>query len=197
MRRSGVSLIGIALALAMVFSSRAYCDPLLTFEVFDPDRLNLPGSVYMFDGQITNNTGTPLRATDLFLNFFGFDPTVITANQLLGFPDFAIPDGGTSPVVPLFTLDFGSSADPTQVYLANVFLQDFTVSFFSPPVTVTIGPVPEPRGLWLHGLMLPIFLILRRRSRPSETTLKRIDAPRKRVFPLFALASLLLVALPA
>ena len=69
----------------------------LILDVLNPFRINQPGSVYTFDGQITNNTGASLNASDLFLNFAGYDPTAITPNQLLGSPDFVIPTGDTSP----------------------------------------------------------------------------------------------------
>lgn len=69
----------------------------ISFSVLNPSQVSPPGGVAVFSGTITNNTGVLLNATDLFVNAFGFDPSVVTVNQLLGNPDFTIQTGATSP----------------------------------------------------------------------------------------------------
>src|SRR5271166_6041944 len=55
------------------------------------------GGRVTFDGTVTNNSGGDLNASDFFFNFSGYDPTSVNPNQDLGFPDFLIPIGTTSP----------------------------------------------------------------------------------------------------
>jgi len=56
-----------------------------------------PGDVVTFEGTITNTTGVTLTASDLFLNFSGYDPSVFAFTQLLGVSDFVLPNN-TFPV---------------------------------------------------------------------------------------------------
>ena len=75
--RATIWLLGInAVALAV----RA--DP-LTLSIDQPDRLRiLHAATVIFTGSITNNTGTDLDvASELFLNFAGFDAGVLSSNN--------------------------------------------------------------------------------------------------------------------
>src|SRR5262245_60185957 len=59
-----------------------------------------PGDTVAFTGTIVNTTGIDLQGTDMFLNFGGYDPSIFTViDQLLGIPDFSLPDGVQSGVV--------------------------------------------------------------------------------------------------
>jgi hypothetical protein len=128
-----------------------------------PNRISPAGSTEVFKGTITNDSGGNIAASDLFLNFSGFDPGVISLTQLLGSPDFVIPNGAASPSVDLFRLDFGASAIPGIAYFADVFVQDGS----NPPdiskiVTVSVRTgrtgLPEPGTAALIGLALLVVL---------------------------------------
>jgi hypothetical protein len=107
------------------------------------------GSTVIFTGTVTNNTGFDLDAAfDLFLNFNSYDPSALSFTQLLGAPDFLLPNGATSPDVELFA----ALVDPSATSAGSPYLADVTVSdsngFVSDPVTIGIT-VPEPGSLWL------------------------------------------------
>jgi hypothetical protein len=96
--RATIWLLGIN---AVALSVRA--DP-LTLSIDRPDRLRIPhAATVRFTGSITNNTGTDLDvASELFLNFAGFDAGVLSFEQLLKSPNFVLLDGTTSPDTQLF-----------------------------------------------------------------------------------------------
>jgi hypothetical protein len=122
----------------------------LTLDIFNPDRIASPNSTNTFSGTIRNDTGQPLdAAADLFLNFNGFDSTVVTLTQLLGTPDFPLPDGTTSPPVDLFSFMLGPGALAGHTYFADVTVED-TFNDISNVVTVS-ETVPEPGTLLLLG----------------------------------------------
>ena len=85
LRRSIIAFLGLALALALTPTHA------LLFSILDPDRPAVPGSTTLFTGTITNDTSVDLSATDLFLDFSGFDASFVSLSQLLGEPDFTIP----------------------------------------------------------------------------------------------------------
>ena len=109
------------------------------------------GGTVIFTGQITNQTGVPLSALDLFLNFSGFDPAVITIEQLLGDPDFLLPNNTFSQVVNLYSVTVAANAPPG-TYTFDVFIQDVNDNFSNiVTVSVVVSPnaVPEPTTLLL------------------------------------------------
>ncbi len=132
--------------------------PLLTLSIDQPVRTALPGSTVVFTGTITNNSGNDLdAASDLFLNFTGFDTTALSFSQVLGNPDFALPNGATSPDVELFDALLDPSATPAgSPYLADVTVSD-SLGDVSDAVTISITAVPEPGSL---ALVLATLIIM-------------------------------------
>lgn len=109
-------------------------------------------------GQITNITGAPLNSSDLFFNFGNFDPSIFDDfTQLLGVPDFIIPDRSRSPVVDLFRFSVASTAPPG-AYEFTAQVQDIANNVSNPVVgNVTVSGIPEPTAL-LFGLGVTSFL---------------------------------------
>jgi len=138
--------------------------------IVNPIRFDLPGSSNLFQGTITNNTEVALDSTDLFLNFSGFDPLRVTLTQLLGTTSFAIPIGGTSPVVDLFRFDLSASAPVPATFPAQVVLEAVTNDIADVrTVSVSTG-VPEPGSLAL-AFIGGIVLLVWRTRRPSRLLL--------------------------
>lgn len=172
---------GIVIQLAILgfagvfFTQGARAEP-LTLSVLEPSRLATPGDTLIFSGTITNNTGLDLLATDLFLNFSGFDFNVVDLVQLLGTTDFALNNGDTSAVVDLFSFGLGAGALPGQTYVADVFLLDSNDNF-SNIVTVDVTaaevtPVPEPSdSLLLCFTALVLLAAIRRLGRKGAALL--------------------------
>ena len=133
--------------------------PLLTLSIDQPVRTALPGSTVVFTGTITNNSGNDLdAASDLFLNFTGFDTTALSFSQVLGNPDFALTNGATSPDVELFDALLDPSATPAgSPYLADVTVSD-SLGDVSDAVTISITAVPEPGSLALVLVTLIIMI---------------------------------------
>lgn len=131
----------------------------LTLAVDDPVQFAAPGDSLTFHGTVTNNTGTALDAfNDLFLNFGSFDSSVLSFTQVLGVPDFALPDGSTSAHVELFVAQVDLAAPATAVpYLADVTVSD-TAGDISDPVTISIT-VPEPGSLPLLLTALGVLAV--------------------------------------
>ena len=142
----GISLVLVTLVLA----TTAKAEP-ITLLVNPSSLSGSPGTTLIFTGQITNQTGAPLNASDLFFNFNGFDPAVLTITQLVGDPEFTLPNNTISPVVSLFTVTIVANASPG-TYAFEAFLQDIN-NTFSNSVTVQVvvdsAAVPEPSTLLL------------------------------------------------
>jgi hypothetical protein len=118
----------------------------ITLNVINPSQVVGPTSTETYQGTITNLTGADLLASDFFFDFAGYDPVLVNLTQLLGTPDFPIPNGTTSAAVDLFTFALGPDAPPG-VYLADVVLQD-SQGDVSNVVTLSETVVPEP-GTWV------------------------------------------------
>lgn len=128
-----------------------------------------------FTGTITNGSGADLNATDFFFNFFSYDPTSVTPNQLLGTStDFSIGNGTTTSVLDLFNVQLGtvSSGSPFPI---DVQLEDVNGDFSTlemVDVAVSGGstgggggggtPVPEPASLVLLGSGLALVAAWRK-----------------------------------
>jgi hypothetical protein len=139
----------------------------LVLSIDQPNQFASPGETVIFTGTIKNDTGFPLdAATDLFVNTFNYDPTVFSPppDQLLGNPDFTLPDGATSADVALFDVNIDSSATVAgSPYLADVTISD-SFGDISNDVTISIAVVPEPgsASLLFAGLALLIGFTKRR-----------------------------------
>lgn len=155
---------GVLFALAgflSLYSAWASALP-YTLVIDTPDRTAIPGDTVIFQGTITNNTGADVSAIDLFLDFSGYDPMVLTPIQLLGDTDFVIPDGGTSALVDLFSMDV-DLATPPGTYYADVFVQDgVNPPNFSDIATISIT-VAEPQVVALLAAGLLALVAVRRR----------------------------------
>ena len=171
--------IGIAVSvlsfLLHSLGSAARADIILDL---DPASLTAnPGDTVVFTGTVTNTTGVTLNATDLFLNFSGFDPVaIVDITQLLGSPDFVLENFRISPPVDLFGVTFAPSALPG-TYSFDVNLLDINNNS-SPNVTGTVrvvgAVIPEPSG-WVMvatGLAGMAFFNLARRRR--QVTSQRV-----------------------
>lgn len=120
----------------------------------------MAGQSFVVTGQITNNTGNDLWATDIFFGFSGYDPSFIQVDQLLGLEDFALPDRTISREVDLFRIfAIGQLASLTPIPV-DFFAMDvngiftsvstFTVTLIAdPPVGV---PEPVASSLILLGM---------------------------------------------
>jgi hypothetical protein len=139
----------------------------LGLDVLNPTRVVAPTSIQVYQGTIANDTGLDLIASDLFFNFFGFDPQLVSLTQLLGFPDFTIANGSTSPIVDLFDFTLGPNAPPG-TYHADVLLEDF-LGDTSDVVTVTEQVlIPEPSNSALLLISALLCLLVCRLFRTSE-----------------------------
>ena len=125
----------------------------LTLTIANPDRVGRPGTTEVFSGTISNNTGGSLNASDLFLDFGGYDAADVTLAQLLGAPDFMIADGATSSFTDLFQFDLSAAAAVPATFFADVVVQDSN-NDFSDVATVSVRTVPEPGTFGLAGLAL-------------------------------------------
>jgi hypothetical protein len=141
---SFAALACLVVLIALLVPARA-----LVLSIDQVDRTSFPGATEAFTGTITNDTGMDLTAQDLFLNFSGFDATVLSFDQLLGVPNFAIPDGTTTADLTLFDAHVSLAATILgSPYLADVQLQD-TLADLSNVETISISIVPEPGSVWL------------------------------------------------
>lgn len=143
--------LGISFCLiTVVLATTAKAEP-ITLLVNPSSLSGSPGTTVIFTGQITNQTGAPLSGSDLFFNFNGFDPSVLTITQVVGDPEFVLPNNTISPVITLFTVTLGANASPG-TYAFEAFLQDIN-NIFSNAVNVQVSvdaaAIPEPSTLFL------------------------------------------------
>ena len=149
----------------------------LVLTIDQPDRVGVnPGSTLDFTGTITNNTGSSLdAAADLFLNFNNFDSAVLSFDQLLGNPDFVLPNGATSADILLFDANVGLLATAAgSPYLADVQVQD-SLGDLSNDVTISIS-VPEPASLTLLLGALVILISFTKRAKRVVTLYRLLPA---------------------
>lgn len=164
--RFALALVGMVLCLGLVPAHAQTFIQDIGLTIDDPTQEVTPTSTTTYTGTITNNTGSTLDVYGSFLvlDFSGYNAEV-NPTDLLGLagtppgPDFTIPNGGTSPDVPLLTFGLGSNA-PAGSYPLDVQVADagFDVSNV---VTVTeiVAPTPEPPTLLLAliGVGLPFL----------------------------------------
>jgi len=173
----------VALGLSAL-ASPARAVPLLTLTIDQPVQFASAGSTVTFTGTVTNNTGIGLdAASDLFLNFNSYNPSALSFTQVLGNPDFLLPNGATSPDVQLFS----ALVDPSATSAGSPYLADVTASdtngFVSDPVAISIT-VPEPGSL---SLLLAAFAMIAGFAGRGAY----LRWPRRGLFPLAAVAAAL------
>ena len=155
-RWATLALLGLVLSLSFT-PARA-----LLFNIDSPDRVVVAASTSLFSGTVTNDTGLDVSATDLFFNFSGFEPSIVSLAQLLGVTDFLIPTGTITPVTDLFDATIALAAVPGTTYFADVQLQDVNGNV-SASETVSLKVVPTPASLALLGAGLVAIVVTRRR----------------------------------
>jgi hypothetical protein len=151
-----------------------------TLSIQDPDRIGAPGATLDFWGTITNASGVDFNASDLFLNFAGFDPSVVTLTQVLGAPDLSIPAGTTSGPIDLFQFTLDAAAPGPATYFSDVTLEDPNNNV-SDVVTVSVR-VPEPSTWTMVAAALLAGWVARRRpgsGRPSRQAARESDVTRE------------------
>ena len=136
--------------VTLVLGTTANAEP-ITLLVNPGSLSGSPGTTLVFTGQITNQTGAPLNGSDLFFNFNGFDPAVLTITQLVGDPDFVLPNNTISPVINLFTVTIVANVSPG-THAFEAFLQDINNTFSNAvtiQVSVDAAAIPELSTLFL------------------------------------------------
>ena len=134
----------------------------IAFQLSSGSITTTSGGTALFLGTVTNDSGSNLKASDFFFNFFGFDAASVIPSQDLGVAtDFLIPNGSTSATVDLFDVRLGSvpagSSFPIQVQLEDI-ISDLSLT---QTVSVSVAPVPEPSALFLVGSVLIGLFVLR------------------------------------
>lgn len=165
-KRSSFGMWAITSAVVLLIPPLAHADA-ISFTLADTSLVTASGSTVTFDGTITNNTGVDLTATDFFFNFFGFDFTSVTPLQDLGVvTDFAIPNGTTSVLIPLFDVTLGAVPAGTS-FPIEVQLEDATGDLSAIQTAAVSVPggqaVPEPSLFWLLAVALAGAAVARRR----------------------------------
>ena len=159
-------VLRILVLVGVTLPALSLAAPILTMTVTKPFASAVGGEALTFTGVITNRTGLPLEATDLFLSFSGFDFDVITPNQVLGEAAFTLPNNTFSADVELFTIDVALDA-AAAVYGFQVLMQDLYGNFSDVTeinIDVTgVVAVPEPPIIGLISFALFALVIRRRR----------------------------------
>lgn len=158
----------VALLVALL-APGAQALPLLTLTPVQTTLSASAGESLSISGSIVNRSNGSLSATDLFLDFSGFDAGALTPWQLLGQVPFVIGSYAFRDNVALFTIDIAADAPPG-VQTLDVVLQDVSGNL-SDVVSLTVlvdqvAAVPAPATLPLLLAALP--LLRRHFTRPGD-----------------------------
>lgn len=140
-----VAFFSLSLFL-LTFPREAMADA-ISVQISNSALATASGGTVTFDGTVTNSSGFDLNASDLFFNFFEFDPLITPTQDLGVVTDFLIPNNSTSPEVALFHISLGGAA-PGSNFPAKFQLED-TLGDQSVTKTVTVSvlgstPISEP-----------------------------------------------------
>jgi hypothetical protein len=169
-----ISLFSVVFLWFVVEPTPARADLIISFSLSATTLEGTSGGNLMFDGTVTNNSGSDLNASDFFFNFSGYDFMSVFPNQDLGVSsDFLIPNGTTSPIVALFDVTVADVPDgtsfPIQAQLEDV-NNDLSAT---QTVTVSLSPgtaVPEPKFIWplAAGFLAMAYRFRRQRAGKKE-----------------------------
>jgi PEP-CTERM motif-containing protein len=137
----------------------------ISFQITNPSQTITSGGTAVFEGTVTNDSGVTLTASDFFFNFFGYNPAVVTPNQLLGFPDFSLPTNTTSAEVDLFNVTVGVVSKGMKLPV-QVSLEDINFDLSSTQTVSVVGSggtVPEPPSLILLATGLFVLIAARQK----------------------------------
>jgi hypothetical protein len=159
----------IFLSWGLFTPSSAFADS-VSFQITNPSQPIQSGQLVVFQGTVTNDSGLDLTASDFFFNFFNFD-LALTPNQLLGTPDFLIPNNTTSPVVDLFNVAAGVISQGTPLSVDTTLEDIFNDVSAKQTVILSAsggGTVPEPAALMMLGTGIGLIVTFRRTRRLKE-----------------------------
>jgi len=161
----------LAGAIILGMSSPSFADS-ISFSLKTDTASASPGDTVVFEGALSNNLGTgeALDAFSFFFDFNNFDTSALS-NPIQILPlnglDFNIPDGNTSGVVELFSVDLLSGAVSGKSYTVDVTLQGVdakgdtlqgnTLEVAVTAQGITLAPEPATFLLLGSGLLLAVF----------------------------------------
>jgi hypothetical protein len=165
-KSGAASFVAIALCTVGVSAHAAVID-------FSLDSSTLTGTAdgtVVFSGEITNNSGMTLNASDFFFNFTGYDGASLTPSQDLAVTtaDFAIPNGVTTTSLDLFSVLVAPSPSSSSLTL-QVQLEDSLNDLSglkSAMIDVPTIPLSDSARYLAMGLLLCGFLAWRRHGAP-------------------------------
>ena len=136
-------MAGLLLAAALLAAGQPARAGTLVVAPSSSDIMLLPGEQIAVTGYITNLTGTPLHASDIWLNFSGYPAGTLALTQVLGEPDIVLDDRTMSPLLTLFTVGAPAGAPRDAMYTFEFFAVDVN-GVYSEPVSMHVALVPEP-----------------------------------------------------
>jgi hypothetical protein len=174
-------LRGLAAASGLWLAASTVCagNPLISFDLTQPQFTATGNGTFTFTGTVTNDSGMTLNASDFFFNFSGFNATAVDPAQDLGVvSEFALANGGTSATVSLFDVTF-TKPGAAQMFPILVQLEDIN-NDLSAAQTVTIafrgttaGAPETPTLLLFSSAMIALGLRARWRSRTPQRHSRR------------------------
>jgi hypothetical protein len=117
-----IKLLPYLAGISLLVATPAFAQ--LTYTVTNINLVAAPGNDATFTGMITNQTGSDLTASEIFFQFSAFNPSVVTPIQLIGTPDFSLPNFTYSPTVDLFSIALSPTATIGTTYSTDAFITD-------------------------------------------------------------------------